>query len=153
MSLRLLAAALGIALAVVLWLSRPAPVSAPLVAAPATPAVGPSPPEPAAPAPPLTRDPFQYAEPAPPPALALAPALPQETGTPAPVASPETVRLAGFVRQGPVLKAVLSLFGTTVVVSAGETAEGYRVLAVDEDSGVRLRSASGEELQLKPFAR
>jgi hypothetical protein len=45
---------------------------------------------------------------------------------------------------------VLSVAGTTVVVAPGESADGYRVLSVDEDAGVRLRSPSGEELLLRP---
>jgi hypothetical protein len=63
------------------------------------------------------------------------------------------VRLSGFVRQGGQLKAVLSVYGTTVLAGAGEAAEGYRVIAVDEDAGVRVRAPSGEELLLRPAAR
>jgi hypothetical protein len=69
--------------------------------------------------------------------------------TPEPV-SP--VRLIGYVRRGDNLRAVLSVRGATTVVGAGDDAEGYRVMAVDED-GVRLRTPAGDELVLKPAGR
>jgi hypothetical protein len=60
------------------------------------------------------------------------------------------VKLVGFAWSGPVLRAVLSVRGTTVVAAAGESADGYLLLSVDQDSGVRLRAPSGEELRLTP---
>jgi hypothetical protein len=69
------------------------------------------------------------------------------------VAAAEPLRLSGFVRQGSRLKAVLVVEGATVLAGVGEAAEGYQVLSVDEDAGVRLRAPSGEELLLRPRAR
>jgi hypothetical protein len=99
----------------------------------------------------LTRDPFRYAdEPAvraeaPPPRR-----LPEPTAaTPAPPA-PERIRLSGFVRRGGELRAALWIAGTTLVAAVGESAEGYRVISIDEDAGVRVRTPAGEELLLRP---
>jgi len=57
------------------------------------------------------------------------------------------------VRRRGELKAVLFVAGTTLVAAAGESAEGYRVLSVDEDAGVRVRGPAGEELLLRPAVR
>lgn len=150
MSLRLLA--LGAAVAVfTVWLTRPAPVTAPEGALEGR--AAPSP-EASAAVPSrvrLVRDPFRYEDAAPRVEVAPVPAVDAAARQEPPVvATPEPLRLSGFVRQGGRLKAVLTLDGTTVLAGAGEAAEGYRVIAVDEDAGVRLRAPSGEELLLRP---
>jgi hypothetical protein len=100
----------------------------------------------------LVRDPFRYAErPAPP--VAPPPRVARVVEAPRPTPEPiSPVRLVGFVRRGDNLRAVLSVRGATTVVGAGDDAEGYRVMAVDED-GVRLRTPTGDELVLKPAGR
>jgi hypothetical protein len=60
------------------------------------------------------------------------------------------VRLVGLVRRAGALKAALVISGETVVLGAGESAGGYTVTAVDEDSGVRVRGPGGEEIRLAP---
>jgi hypothetical protein len=69
---------------------------------------------------------------------------------PEPSASASPLRLIGLVRKGGALKAALSLWGETVVLGEGEESRGYRVLSVDEESGVRLRGPDGSELSLSP---
>ena len=103
---------------------------------------------------PLTRNPFRYAEE--PSARATAgTTIVRATPAPPPSAlpTPAPIRLTGFVRRGAELKAVLFVAGTTLVAAVGESAEGYRVLSVDEDAGVRVRGPAGEELLLRPAAR
>jgi hypothetical protein len=55
-----------------------------------------------------------------------------------------------LVRRAGAVKAALSLWGETVVLGVGEESGGYRVLAIDEESGVRLRGPAGAELSLAP---
>jgi hypothetical protein len=92
------------------------------------------------------RDPFRYLDAD---AASRAKALPP---APEPKAlasdAPPPLRLLGFVRRGDDLLAALSLFGAVVTAGAGEWVEGYAVLAVDEDAGVRLRAPDGAELVL-----
>jgi hypothetical protein len=149
-------AALGIALlGLAVWFALSAQVTRPADFGGGPRAARPAPPPPAAPSLPperLTRNPFRYADEAP---ARAAPSAPAPARSPAPAATlppptPEPVRLSGFVRRGGELKAVLSVGGTTLVVAVGESAEGYRVLSVDEDAGVRLRGRSGEEMLLRP---
>lgn len=150
-----LAAGLAIGALLTVWLWRGASVSVPPAAAPARPpgASRPSPgatPEPQR----LARDPFRYADarparhdPAPPPVLPPASPL-------AMLRAPEPeVRLTGFARRSGVLKAVLNLQGSVAVVAPGETVEGYRVLSVDEEKGVRLLQPDGLEITLLPSDR
>jgi hypothetical protein len=40
--------------------------------------------------------------------------------------------------------AALSIAGEVLVLAPGETAEGYTLLAIDEETGVRLGSPDGE---------
>jgi hypothetical protein len=99
------------------------------------------------------RDPFRYSDerlagtsssrpiPAAPPSVASGPS---------PAASANPLRLIGLVRKGGTLKAALSMFGETVVLGEGEESRGYRVLSVDEESGVRLKGPDGSELSLAP---
>jgi hypothetical protein len=115
----------------------------PRAARPAAPTAAPAPSR-------LLRDPFRYADEPVARAQPPVPVAEPPVEPPPPAATPEPIRLSGFVRRGKELKAVLWISGTTVVVAAGETAEGYRVLTVDEDSGVRVRDGSGGELLLRP---
>jgi len=118
-------------------------------------AARPQPPAPAttAASSPLTRNPFRYAD-EPLARAAAGPAVVRPSAPPPPLVAPtpEPIRLSGFVRRGGELKAVLFVAGTTLVLAAGESAEGYRVLSVDEDAGVRVRGRAGEELLLRPSA-
>jgi hypothetical protein len=99
------------------------------------------------------RNVFEYAEPAPSAAARAAPmpvaSPPAEPPLPA---APEVpaVRLVGLVHRGGKLRAAISILGDVVVLAAGEESEGYRVLSVDEESGVRLRMPDGSE---QSFAR
>lgn len=102
--------------------------------------------------PPSTRNPFVYggdssslrgdatmARPAPDPPLA-----PPD----APV--PEPVHFVGFVRRAGGLQVALSIEGQIEVVAAGDEASGYRILSVDEESGVQIRGPDGLERTLAP---
>jgi hypothetical protein len=60
------------------------------------------------------------------------------------------VTLVGFLRGPSGLEAVLSIEGEIVVGRVGQVVEGYSVLAVDEDQGVKLRDPSGQELSIAP---
>ena len=97
---------------------------------------------------------FEYddREPAPPPPASLAPLMmppPLDLST-VPAPAVEAVRLVGFVRRGGALRAALSLHGIVSVLGAGEQADGYSVLSVDEDTGVTVRTPEGEDLLLPP---
>lgn len=98
------------------------------------------------------RNVFEYAHPADKPEARVtvapepAPPTPQETASRA----PEPVRLVGLVNRGGKLRAALSILGEVVVLGPGEEAEGYRVLSVDSDEGVRLREPDGTERALAP---
>lgn len=147
----LIAAAL-ITGALALWLMRPGSVSAPGASPRALSPLAESPPPPPRSPPPLARDPFRYADerrelgapPGPDSLIAREPPAPRAAPTPDPL------RLNGFVWRGGALRAVLAVHGITVVAGTGESAEGYQLLSVDEDAGVRLRGPSGEELVLRP---
>jgi hypothetical protein len=74
---------------------------------------------------------------------------------PSPVASvagppPTPVRLVGFLQGARGLEAVLSIEGEVVVGRAGTEVEGYTLLSVDLDLGVRLKDPTGRELVLPP---
>jgi hypothetical protein len=94
-----------------------------------------------------SRDPFRYVDEA-----VVVPVAPVQTPEPqaAPelAATPPPLRLFGFVRRGNGLLAALSLHGVVVTAAAGDSAEGYVVLSVDEDSGVRLRGPDGADVVL-----
>jgi sRNA-binding protein len=104
----------------------------------------------AAPAEMPRRNVFEYesASPVPRPAPAFVPRLPAPAEAPAPSPEPP-VRLVGLVRRAGGLRAALAIAGETVVVGAGETAGDYIVIAVEED-GVRLRTADGVTITLRP---
>jgi hypothetical protein len=67
--------------------------------------------------------------------------------------APPAVRLVGLVHRGGALRAALSVRGTVVILGLGEEAEGYRVLSIDEDAGVRLAGPDGAEQMLAPPSR
>jgi len=154
MKSRILAVLVGSA-ALALWLARqggqqaaarPSPASV----APAEPALAAS--SLAAPRSVFKRDPFRFAdEQQPAPALNADPEL-RQGPTPAPaLKAPEPrVRLVGFVRHSGRVKVALAIDGQLVVAAAGEQAERYQVLAIDEEGGVRLRAPDGQELVLRP---
>jgi hypothetical protein len=125
----------------------PGPVPAPGVPVP----VGPAP---TAQAPPFVtplepaRDPFRYLDEA--DSLRVDPAPISDPNVELPLPStPPPLRLVGFVRRGDGLLAAMSLHGVVVTAGTGESAEGYLVLAVDEDAGVRLRGPDGAEVVLE----
>lgn len=79
-------------------------------------------------------------------APALAPAQEAEAPPPAP---PPPARLVGFVRRPDRLCAALVLgSGEPDVLCPGEQARGHRLLAADEERGVRLTLPDGRELEL-----
>jgi hypothetical protein len=124
--------------------ARPSETVAPKPPATLAPAFDPAMPWPA-------RDPFRYAdeEPRVPPSLpSAAIVVPPLAPAPVPAPSMAPLRLIGLVRKAGAVKAALSLWGETVVLGVGEEAGGYRVLAIDEESGVKLRGPDGGELNL-----
>jgi hypothetical protein len=100
------------------------------------------------------RNVFEFAEAA--PARPVAPARePEPPPAVAPPSAVETaagdiqpVRLIGLVHRGGGLRAALSILGNVVILGEGEEAEGYRVLSIDEEAGVRLRKPDGTEQSL-----
>jgi hypothetical protein len=144
--------ALGLLLALfAAFLTRgagPGPAPPPIEPVPAG-SVSPVEPPVAIPPPEPARDPFQYLDDSafrvhsPPPAREPKVEVVAEP-------PPAPLRLLGFVRRGDALLAALSLYGVVVTAGAGESAEGYQVLAVDEDAGVRLRGPDGAEVVLGP---
>lgn len=59
------------------------------------------------------------------------------------------VRLVGIVLRGGKRKAALAIRGELAVIGPGETADGYTVLAIDDENGVRLTGPEGE-IRLAP---
>jgi hypothetical protein len=97
----------------------------------------------------VSRDLLRYAEEAPPPAASerLEPLGPIVT-LPAPPSVPAE-RLIGFVRSAGRLQAALALpGGETAVLAAGESASGYTLVAMEEETRVVLRLPDGRELTL-----
>lgn len=100
------------------------------------------------------RNVFEFADRAPAPAavslppIAVPPPLDLQPATTLPPVSP--IRLVGFVRKGGRVRAVLSLSGAVTVLAAGEEADGYAVIAIDEDNGVTVRTPDGSEELLPP---
>lgn len=123
--------------------ARPAPLALPEQPVSGGSALGP--------APPLSRDPFQYGDerPAGPEPSAPAVGVPVASPQPTPALEPP-VRLGGFLRRGSDLRAVISIRGEVFVLSPRESAEGYQLLSVDEESGARLRGPDGVEIVLRP---
>jgi hypothetical protein len=48
------------------------------------------------------------------------------------------------------VQAALTILGETVVLATGESSDGYTVLSIDEEEGVRLRGPDGVTLVLAP---
>lgn len=100
------------------------------------------------------RNVFEYAHPdgSPEARVRVAPEVAPATPPPLEAAprEPEPVRLVGLVNRGGKLRAALSILGEVVVLGPGEEAEGYRVLSIDSDRGVRLRGPDGTERALAP---
>ena len=103
----------------------------------------------------VDRNVFEYVDPAPardPSAGRERPAA-TPSASPSPLAeatpgAPEPVRLIGLVHRGRELRAALSILGNVVILGTGEEAEGYRVLAIDPETGVTLRAPDGSERSL-----
>lgn len=94
----------------------------------------------------VTRDPFHYLDDTEPSVRSEATSVrPEPEASPAP-----PLRLVGLIRQGGLLRAALSIHGVAVTAAAGESVEGYEVLSVDDDAGVRLKDAGGTEVLLVP---
>jgi hypothetical protein len=68
---------------------------------------------------------------------------------PAPVPEP-TVRLVGVVLRGGRRKAALAIRGELAVIGPGESADGYTVVAIDDEDVVRLKGPEGE-ITLRPL--
>jgi hypothetical protein len=105
--------------------------------------------------PPPARDIFRYAEPPPRPRLAPTAARPR-TGLatpepePEPTPTPPLVRLVGLVRRADGLRAAVATAAGVAVVGPGDVVEGFAVVSLDEDRGLRLRAADGREIVLQP---
>jgi hypothetical protein len=56
----------------------------------------------------------------------------------------------GLVRRAQGLRAAVATSGGVVVVGLGDVVEGYAVVGVDEDRGLRLRGPDGREMALVP---
>ena len=102
------------------------------------------------------RNVFEYEEPAAPRATLAPRPAPIQSAEPPPSAepvAPAAVRLVGLVRRGGALRAAVSIRGTVVILGVGEEAEGYRVVSIDEEAGVRLAGPDGAEQSLAPVSR
>jgi hypothetical protein len=100
----------------------------------------------------LLRNPFQYGDEVAgglPRAVRSEAPIPAVSPTPSPTA---LVHLVGFLRGSRGVEAVLSIEGEVGVGGVGTVVEGYAVLSVDPDEGVKLRDPSGHELLLPPPA-
>ncbi|MET0555567.1 MAG: hypothetical protein ABW221_21175 [Vicinamibacteria bacterium] len=93
---------------------------------------------------------FVYEEPV--PTVVARPEVAPPIAVPPPLTlpPPNPVALVGFVRQGGGLRAALSIHGSVSVLAKGESADGYVVLAIDEDRGVTLGAPDGTEATLPP---
>jgi len=101
------------------------------------------------PVPPLARNPFEYAGVRVPVPGRAAPreSAPDEAAVPA-TQPPAPVRLVGFVQRAGRFRAALVIRGEMALLDVGEGAEGFTLLAADEESGVRLRGPDGVEITL-----
>lgn len=144
---RLLAAAGGLVLVLVVLSRGSGPVGIPSAPPPRIPAPEASPssrePEEAGPA--ASRDIFRYAD-QPAPANTRRPAAAPRPAIPVP-AEP-ALRLVGILHKGGTLQAVLALSGEVILAKVGERVGGHLVLSIDEESGVRLRDPDGQEVTL-----
>ncbi len=78
-----------------------------------------------------------------------APPPPAMDPTPPPSQAPEPVRLVGIVSRGGSPKAALVIDGEVVVLATGQQAEGYTLLSIDSDTGVRVKGPEGHDLSLQ----
>ena len=117
---------------------RPAPTPPPEAQAPpgASPESSPLP----------SRNPFRYGGEAK-PVLRL-PSRP-EASPALPPPTPSPIRFVGLVTREGKLRAALSVSGDVLVAGPGEEVAGYRVLAIDEETGVRVRGPDGREILLR----
>jgi hypothetical protein len=93
------------------------------------------------------RDLFRYADVAPPGTLV---SVPESGPSAVPVATPsQALRLVGFVSQASGLHAALALEGRVVLASAGDTIDGYAILAIDAERGVSVRAPDGTQRLLE----
>jgi hypothetical protein len=104
--------------------------------------------------PPPARDIFRYAEPPtrrdePAPEGGEARNRNRAGETPRPEAA-LPLRLVGLVRRAEGLRAAVATASGLVMVGPGDVVEGYAVLGVDEDGGLRLRGPDGSERVLLP---
>jgi hypothetical protein len=94
---------------------------------------------------PLARNIFEYArEPSPPLLPAATPATLQPHPAEAAPSPGLSVRLVGLVGSTSEMKVALAVDGQIVVLAPGEAQLGYRVLAIDEDTEVRVSGPDGE---------
>jgi hypothetical protein len=115
--------------------------------------VGPEAPPATEPAlPTIGRDPFRYHAPVEPVASRSQPLVARDTPAPPPSPASPPLRLVGLLRQGSVVRAALSLGGEVSLVAVGDSAFGFTVRAIDEETGVRLAGADGTERLLGPDA-
>jgi hypothetical protein len=95
----------------------------------------------------VSRNVFEFgaplAEPAAPVATVRVAPAPPTTSAPPPPPPPPAVRLVGVVNRGGTLKAALALGGEVVMLGVGEERDGYRVEAIDEETGVRVSGPAG----------
>jgi hypothetical protein len=149
MRARLVLAVVLVVAAVLLWWRAPGRAMAPVSrgAGNASARPGSNPAAPASPRASFSRDPFRFAEVGPANAARPAPTLAPATPSPDPP-PPVRVRLMGLMRRAGVLRAALVVDGQVVLASAGETVDGFRVVSLDEEGGVRLRDPAGLEATL-----
>jgi len=99
----------------------------------------------------LARSPFEYAggrEAAPAPVVPGERDLePSEAEASLPLPA---VRLVGFVERAGKSRVALVIHGEMALLEVGESAEGFALLAADEETGVRLRGPDGAEIALGP---
>jgi hypothetical protein len=97
----------------------------------------------------LSRNPFEYG------ALAPAPVAPPAASggyrlaeLPAPAPTP-AVRLVGLVQKAGKVRVALMVRDEMVLLEVGEEEAGFKLLALEEDVGVRLRDPQGVEFALR----
>jgi hypothetical protein len=161
MKVRLLALAAVIALVMTVFSRGEGPTAGPhpprvvpSAGAPATPGreeASPRPPPTEEPTAVPARDVFRYADApsaAPHPLRPAARVTAPPTSEPPPPPTPP-VRLVGLLSKAGTLQAALSIDGEVWVAGLGEEVDGYTILSLDEQGGVRLRGPDGGEIVLE----
>ncbi len=93
-----------------------------------------------------SRNPFRYGEESKP----VVRLPPRPAAAPVPVPPPPLpIRFVGLVTREGRLRAALSVSGEVLVAGPGEEVAGYRVLAIEEEAGVRVRTPDGREILLR----